>query len=40
MRITEVTCMALKNDGTLLIKSAVDKPDASYRYCFYIYNSL
>lgn len=37
MRITEVTCMALKNDGTLLIKSAVDKPDASYRYCFYIY---
>lgn len=37
MRITEVTCMALKNDGTLLIKTTVDNPDDSYRYCFYIY---
>ena len=37
MKIKEVTCMALKNDGTLLIKTSADNVDDSYRYCFYIY---
>lgn len=37
MRIVEVTCFALRNDGTLLIKTNVDHADDSYRYCFYIY---
>lgn len=37
MKIEEVTCFALRNNGTLLIKTEVDDPDESYRYCFYIY---
>ena len=37
MKIEEVTCFALRNNGTLLIKTEVDEPDESYRYCFYIY---
>jgi len=37
MKIEEVSCFALKGDGTLLIKINMDKPDDSYRYCFYIY---
>lgn len=37
MRILEVTCFALRNDGTLLIKTNMDQADDSYRYCFYIY---
>ena len=37
MKILEVTCFALRNDGTLLIKTNMDQTDDSYRYCFYIY---
>ena len=37
MKIEEVTCMPLRNNGTLLIKTEVDQPDDSYRYAFYIY---
>ena len=37
MKIEEVACFALRNNGTLLIKTEVDEPDESYRYCFYIY---
>ena len=37
MKIDEVTCFALRNDGTLLIKINMDNADDSYRYCFYIY---
>ena len=36
MEILEVTCFALKNNGTLLIKTEMETPDDSYRYCFYI----
>lgn len=37
MKISEVTCFALNNDGTLLMKTEMETPDASFRYCFYIY---
>lgn len=37
MKISEVTCFALKSDGTLLIKTEMETPDDSFRYCFYIY---
>ena len=37
MKIEEITCIAVKNDGTLLIKANVDKAEESHRYAFYIY---
>ena len=37
MKILEVTCFDLKNDGSLLIKSEMDEANPEYRYCFYIY---
>ena len=37
MKIEEVTCFAIRNDGTLLIKTNLDHAEDSYRYCFYIY---
>lgn len=37
MTITEINCFALRNDGTLLMKTEVANPRDDYRYCFYIY---
>lgn len=36
MEILDVNCFALKNNGTLLIKTETVTHDDSYRYCFYI----
>ena len=36
MEILEVNCFALKNDGTLLIKTEMVEHCDDYRYCFYI----